>query len=40
MATLLFAYLPVRVIQEANPDWVKINWIMAGLMIGLSCFAV
>lgn len=39
-AVLLIAYLPVRVIQEANPDWVKINWIMAGLAIGLSCFAV
>src|SRR5687768_10317015 len=34
-ALLLLAYLPVRVIQEANPDWVKINWIMAGLAIGV-----
>src|SRR5690606_7455846 len=25
-ALLLLAYLPVRVVQEANPDWVKINW--------------
>src|SRR4051812_8928468 len=24
-ALLLMAYLPVRVVQEANPDWVKIN---------------
>ena len=39
-ALLLFAYLPVRIVQEANPDWVKINWIMAGLMAGLSLFAV
>jgi exosortase len=37
---LLLAYLPVRVVQEANPDWVKINWIMAGLAIGISLFAV
>ncbi len=39
-ALLLIAYLPVRVVQEANPDWVKINWIMAGLAIGVSLFAV
>jgi len=31
----LAAYFPVRVIQEANPDWVKINWIMAALWAGL-----
>lgn len=37
---LLLAYLPVRVVQEANPDWVKINWLMAGLIIGLSLSAV
>src|SRR5438552_1536941 len=28
---LLVAYLPLRVIQEANPDWVKINWLITGL---------
>lgn len=39
-AVLLIGYLPVRVIQEANPDWVKINWSMAGLVIGVSLFAV
>jgi exosortase len=39
-ALFLAAYLPVRVVQEANPDWVKINWIMAGLMISLSLAAV
>ena len=39
-ALLLLAYLPVRVVQEANPDWVKINWIMAGLAIGVSLYAV
>lgn len=39
-ALLLLAYLPVRVVQEANPDWVKINWIMAGLAIGVSFYAV
>lgn len=37
---LLAAYLPVRVIQEANPDWVKINWLMTGLCAGLSLIAV
>jgi exosortase len=39
-ALLLLAYLPVRVVQEANPDWVKINWIMAGLVIGVTLSAV
>lgn len=39
-ALLLVAYLPVRIVQEANPDWVKINWIMAGLAIGVSFVAV
>jgi len=37
---LLAAYLPVRVIQEANPDWVKINWTMAALGAGLSLLAI
>jgi exosortase len=36
---LLAAYLPVRVIQEANPDWVKINWTLALLGVGLSFLA-
>lgn len=39
-AVLLLAYLPIRVIQEANPDWVKINWMMAGLCAGLSLVAL
>lgn len=39
-AILLLAYLPVRVIQEANPDWVKINWMMAGLCAGISLVAL
>src|SRR5690606_3719444 len=33
---LLAALLPVRVIQEANPDWVRINWIMIGLAAAFS----
>jgi exosortase len=36
---LLAAYLPVRIIQEANPDWVKINWSLAGLAVGLTWLA-
>jgi exosortase len=39
-AILMLAYLPIRVIQEANPDWVKINWTMAGLCAGLSLVAI
>lgn len=37
---LLAAYLPVRIIQEANPDWVKINWLLASLGIGLTWLAL
>lgn len=37
---LLLACLPVRVIQEANPDWVKINWIFAALGAGLTWLAL
>ncbi len=36
---LLAAYLPVRIIQEANPDWVKVNWTLAALGVGLSFLA-
>lgn len=25
---LVLAYFPTRVVQEANPDWVKVNWTM------------
>jgi exosortase len=39
-ALLLVAYLPVRIIQEANPDWVKINWILAALGMALSLLAI
>jgi exosortase len=39
-ALLLAAFLPVRVIQEANPDWVKINWTLAALGVGLSVLAL
>lgn len=38
-ALLLAAYLPVRVVQEANPDWVKINWSFAALAVGLTLVA-
>ncbi|MES2695370.1 MAG: exosortase/archaeosortase family protein [Verrucomicrobiota bacterium] len=36
---LVVAYLPVRVIQEANPDWVKINWSMMGIAALLTALA-
>jgi len=37
---LLAAYLPIRVIQEANPDWVKVNWGLFGVAAGLSLLVV
>src|SRR3954465_5990816 len=33
---LLVCFLPVRIVQEANPDWVKVNWLMASLWMGLA----
>jgi hypothetical protein len=36
---LLGAYLPIRIIQEANPDWVKINWALVGVAAGFSVLA-
>lgn len=36
---LLLAYLPIRVIQEANPDWVKINVGMALVAFGVTLAA-
>ncbi len=39
-ALLLLCYLPVRAVQEANPDWVKINWTMAAILAGISLSAV
>ena len=35
-AALLLAYTPIRVINEANPDWVKINFYMTGLVVMFS----
>ena len=38
---LLVAYLPLRIIQEANPDWVRVNWAVciAGAALTLTAFA-
>jgi exosortase len=33
---LLLAYVPVRVVQEANPDWVKVNWALMGIACGVT----
>ncbi|OAM87447.1 exosortase/archaeosortase family protein [Termitidicoccus mucosus] len=35
-AALLVAYLPMRVINEANPDWVKINFYLTCLVAAFS----
>jgi exosortase len=37
---LLAVYLPIRIVHEANPDWVKINWMMAALGMGLTLLAI
>ena len=33
---LLLALLPIRVIQEANPDWRPFNWVHAAIVVTLS----
>lgn len=33
-------YLPVRVVQEANPDWVKANWALESVALALSFSAL
>ena len=33
---LLLVLLPIRVIQEANPDWRPLNWVHAAIVVTLS----
>jgi exosortase len=35
----LFLYLPVRIVQEANPDWVKANWALTLIAVTVSLSA-
>lgn len=39
LSAVALALVPLRVIHEANPDWVRINWLMAVAALG-STFAV
>lgn len=39
-ALCVLAYFPLRLMQEANPDWSLINWALASLAVALSLFAV
>lgn len=40
-ATFLFALLlPVRIIEEANPDWRLLSWVMAFAVIGISLLSL
>jgi exosortase len=36
---LMIGYVPVRIVQEANPDWVKVNWVMMGIACGVTLAA-
>jgi exosortase len=40
ISTLAFLYLPTRLIQEANPEWRMISWLLALEVIGLSLAAL
>jgi exosortase len=39
-ALLILAYFPIRVINEANPDWVKINFYFTSTAVALSFLAL
>ncbi|TVR55493.1 MAG: exosortase/archaeosortase family protein [Puniceicoccaceae bacterium] len=36
----LLAYFPIRLIQEANPDWILINWALAGLAVSITLYYI
>lgn len=36
---LLLFLLPIRLVQEANPDWRPLNWVHAGLVVALTLLA-
>lgn len=35
-AAAVLAYVPLRLIAEANPDWLLLNWAMTSLAVGLT----
>ncbi len=35
-AALVIAYFPIRIVNEANPDWVKINFYMTSVVAGFA----
>ncbi|MBC7839192.1 MAG: archaeosortase/exosortase family protein, partial [Nitrospiraceae bacterium] len=37
---LFFLLLPIRVIQEANPDWRPLNWVHAGVVVAICATAL
>jgi exosortase len=39
-AFLLLLLLPIRLIQEANPDWRPLNWVHATLVVLLTLFVI
>lgn len=39
-AALVLAYIPIRIINEANPDWVKINFYMTATVAAFSVMAL
>jgi exosortase len=36
LCAVAVALVPLRVVHEANPDWVRINWLMAGAAMGVT----
>ena len=36
LGLILFSYLPVRLIQEANQDWILINWTMTAIAASIT----
>jgi exosortase len=37
---LLASLLPIRIIEEANPDWRLLSWIFAGVVVGFSLLSL
>ncbi|MDB6172316.1 MAG: exosortase [Chthoniobacteraceae bacterium] len=39
-SALLFLLLPIRVVQEANPEWRILNWMHAGIVVGFTFLSI
>lgn len=40
LVTCVLLYMPIRLVQEANPDWRLVSWAMALIVIAITLFAL